>query len=140
MIRLLSFNFNKVSAEKFKSKGDELKINNHIDISSVEKLESDVFNSKTEDMFSVGFKYSVNYEPGFAIVELKGTMLVAVDQKQSKEILKEWKNKNVPEEVHLTFINIILKKATVKAIQLEDELGFPLHIQIPRFSPKPNKK
>ena len=39
--------------------------------------------------------------------------------------------KNLPEEFRLSVFNLILKKSSLKALQLEEELNIPLHIAMP---------
>ena len=53
-----------------------------------------------------------------------------------KEIIGSWKNKEISEEFRFFCLNIVLKKATLKALELEDDLNLPLHIQFPSFRKK----
>ena len=36
--------------------------------------------------------------------------------------------------------NVIYRKCSIKAAQLEDEFNFPLHFNLPRFSSSENSK
>ncbi|MBI2044035.1 hypothetical protein HYT24_01590 [Candidatus Pacearchaeota archaeon] len=130
-MKVIGFNFNKVSIEKKTEDFKEIKVNApSIDIRDIKQVKSPVFSMK-EDVFEVKFTYSVKYLPDIAEVSLAGSMLLVVDQKVSKELAKEWKNKKVPAEQRLFILNIIVRKATLKAIELEDELNLPTHIHIP---------
>jgi len=80
----------------------------------------------------------VDYSPGFAKGELEGKILIAVDPKIAKEILKQWKKKKMPEDFRLLLFNVILKKSSLKALYLEEELNLPLHMPMPSFK-KENK-
>ncbi|GAG20549.1 unnamed protein product, partial [marine sediment metagenome] len=51
--------------------------------------------------------------------------------KIAKDILKEWNDKKMSEDFRITLFNIILRKSNLKAIQLEDEMNLPIHIQLP---------
>jgi len=79
----------------------------------------------------VVFSYLVDYNPEFAVVDLRGSILLSMDEKSAKEVLKEWKKKKMPEGFRTTIFNIILRKATIKSLELEDELNLPLHMPLP---------
>ncbi len=132
-MRLIGFNFSKISAEKFKGKkGEKLKINTDMDIEDISKMEENLLKGK-EEVIKVDFSYIINYNPNFAKIELKGTMLFSIDPKESKQLLKEWKKKKMPEDFRIGAFNIILKKASLKALEMEDELNLPYHVPMPSF-------
>ena len=129
-MKVVGFNFSKISIEKSLDKFEGLKISTKIDITSVVKIKSDVFQAK-EELIEIKFSYAINYEPKIAQISFAGTMLVLADAKTTKDFLKQWKNKKFPEKHKILLFNVILKKANLKALQLEDELNLPLHIPLP---------
>jgi hypothetical protein len=138
-MRIMGFNFSKISIEKFSDKLEKLKIKTNIDISDIKPLENN-FIKTDESLLAVKFIYIVDYEPGFAKIELSGTILFEIESKIATEILNNWKDKNIPEEFKLTLFNLILRKSNVKALQLEDDLNLPLHISLPSLKKPENKK
>ena len=132
-MRLVAFNFTKLSIERLKETIDSLKFNTKIDIHSIESLKSDFIKVKDEAL-KVDFSYSVFYEPEFAKVELAGTIVLSVDSKIAKEVLKGWKDKQMTEDFRIFMFNIILRKANIKALEMEEELGLPSHIPLPSLS------
>jgi hypothetical protein len=132
-MRLVGFNFKKVSAEKLKDTVKELKLSTKIDISSVESLKSDLIKIKDEPI-KVDFVYSVLYEPDFAKVELAGSIILSVEPKLAREILKGWKDKELNEDFRMFVFNVILRKSNIKALTLEDELNLPTHISLPSLT------
>jgi hypothetical protein len=132
-MRLVGFDFKKISVERFKDQAESLKFNTKIDISSIDTIKSDIFKSK-EELLKIDFVYSVLYEPEFAKIELKGNLILAVEPKMAKEILKGWKDKQTSEEFRIFIFNIILRKSNIKALQLEDELGLPPHVPLPSLT------
>jgi hypothetical protein len=132
-MRLVGFNFTKVSIEKFKDIAEDLKFNTKIDISSIEPLKSDLIKVKDEPL-KIDFIYSVLYEPGYAKLELAGTMILSVESRIARDILKGWKDKEMSEEFRIFMFNIILRKANIKALTLEDELNLPPHIPLPSLN------
>ncbi len=134
-MKAIGFNFNKISAEKLESKGKDLKINTEMDVSNIKKLDTDLFKGKDE-VLEVRFVYNVDYKPDFAKIKIEGAIIFQTEQKKAKQILKDWKKKKLSEEFRLSVFNIILKKSSLKALELEDELNLPFHIPMPSFKKK----
>ncbi len=132
-MRLVGFNFNKISAEKLKDIKGELKFNSKIDISSISPLKSDLIKIKDEPI-KIDFVYTVLYEPEFAKIEFAGTMILSVEPKIARDLLKNWKEKELNEEARLFIFNVILRKASIKALNLEEELNLPSHLPLPSLN------
>ncbi len=132
-MRLIGFNFTKIGVERSKERVDSVKFNTKIDISSIDILKSDVLKTK-EELLKIDFVYSIVYEPDFAKIELAGNLLISVEPKIAREILKGWKDKQTSEEFRMFMFNIILRKSNIKSLQLEDELGLPPHIPLPSLN------
>jgi hypothetical protein len=132
-MRLLGFNFTKISAERLKSTNENLKINSSIEIPSIEKTNSDLLKSKNEDLVSIKFKHTLDYAPETAVIKIEGAILISLDSKQSKDLFKKWEdNKKIPEDIKIVLFNIIIQKSSIKALELEDNLSLPFHIPFPR--------
>jgi len=129
-MRILGFNFDKISIEKLKDRTENLNIKTNIDISEIKKIESDILKTNDE-LVQAKFSYSVKYEPGFADIDIKGTALLSLDEKQAKEVMKQWKKKEMPEEFRTFLFNVIMRKASLRSLHLEDELNLPLHLPLP---------
>jgi len=134
-MRIIGFNFTKISIEKLKEPSElkeQLKINTQIDVPELTEVKSHILKTK-EEIIGAKFTYGVNYKPDFAKVELEGRILVAVEPKVAKEIFKQWKKKKMPEDFRLLLFNVVLKKSSLKALYLEEELNLPLHMPMPSF-------
>ncbi len=129
-MKILGFNFTILSAEKLSGSTKGVKINTHIDISDIKEVKSDFFSSK-EKILGVKFINEISYDPDFARIVLGGNILVSMDEQTFKQVLNGWKTKDLPEEFRLGIFNSILKKSSLKALQLEEELNIPLHIAMP---------
>jgi len=138
-MRLIGFNFTKMNLEKKSDNLKDLKVTTGIDISDVQEAKSDFFKSPDE-LIAVKFEYNVNYEKDVAALKFYGSLIVSVESKIAKEILKQWKNKKIPEEFRLNIFNLILKKSSLKALQFEEEFNLPPHIPLPSFRPQEKKK
>jgi hypothetical protein len=137
-MKLVGFDFKKISIERFKDSAESLKFNTKLDISSISSLKSDILKTR-EELLKIEFIYSVLYEPDFAKLELAGKIILAVEPRIAREVLKGWKDKETSEEFRIFMFNIILRKSNIKALQLEEELGLPSHIPLPSVN-KENMK
>ena len=133
-MKTAGFNFKKIFGERTGNSLGELKIETGISISEIKPFNSPL--KSKEEPLEIDFDYIVNYNPEFAKIELAGTLIVALEPKIAKEVLKEWKEKKIPEKFKINLFNNILKKATIKAIQVEDELHLPPHINLPTIAGK----
>ena len=137
-MQIISFNFDKIKAEKKNPIKGKLEINSNINIKSInqEKLEM----IKDQAAIKFEFVFVVDYKPNIAEISLEGSTILLADKDKGKEILKKWKNKKVPEDVRLPLFNVILTKSNLKALQLEEELNLPSHIPMPKLKPQEANK
>lgn len=139
-MKIIAFNFDKMSVEKKpKQMPEDLKINSDIQILNVAQSKAELFKSK-EDFLVFSFKYALNYEPSFAYLEFEGKVILSMDSKLSKKVLKEWKDKKIPSEVQVSLFNVIIRKTSVKALELEDSLNLPYHVPMPSIKPADQEK
>jgi len=129
-MKLIGFNLRKISAEQFSIDFNELKIETNIKIEEIKSTKVDIF-KKDEEALSIVFNYNLNYNPDVAKLAFSGSVVILVDQKESKNILKQWEDKKISDNIKLPLFNIILRKTNIKALELEDELNLPLHITLP---------
>lgn len=129
-MKLLGFNFTKIHAEKQKDNLDNLKIGTRIDVSEIKEANPGMLKTK-EVVLTVKFLYGLDYEPDIAKIDLEGHLLISLEPKKAREVLKEWKNKKMPEDFKLTLFNVVMRKSTLRALRLEEELNLPAHFQLP---------
>lgn len=129
-MRLVGFNFTKINIEKFSDKTESLNIDAKINVSEINSTKMEFFKIN-EELLTIKFTYLVDYTPDFAKIELKGNILLAIEAKMAKDILRQWKDKKISEEFRIVLFNLILKKSNVKALELEDEMNLPFHVPLP---------
>jgi len=136
-MRVIGFNFTKINIEKLKepSEADKLKISTSIDIPEIKEVKSNFLKAK-DQVLEAEFTFTVNYDPKVAKVDLKGRLFASVEPKLAKEVMQQWKKKKMPGEFRYVLFNVILKKSTLKALYLEEELNLPLHMPMPSFKKK----
>ncbi|MEK6875406.1 MAG: hypothetical protein AABX30_01865 [Nanoarchaeota archaeon] len=136
-MKIISFNLTKLSAERFSNLNEKLKINTNIDIFSIKNADVAILDEK-ENIVEIDFNYIIDYDPKIAIIDFKGKIWASLDKKQKKQLLDGWKDKKILDEIRIPLLNFIFQKSNIRALQLEEELGLPLHLPMPRLSP--NKK
>ncbi len=128
-LKLIGSKFTKLSAERKPNFTGKLTLNTNIKVKDLEKTE------EVKDTLKVSYDFEVDYGE-LGGVNVEGTLFISTNPKLIKELLKAWNNKkfDTPEHIHIT--NFIIQKASIKAFELEDELGLPIHIRLPTLGAK----
>ena len=142
-MKVIGFNIEEIIGKK----SAELKrynINTDVTFNSVDKTKLDVL--KEEETIRVGFKFLVSYKDAedksnekSNEISILGSLLLMVDKELSKEFLKSWKNKEIPKDKIITLYNFVLRKCSVRALQLEEDLNLQPHIPFPQVRPQGQK-
>ncbi len=130
-MKIIGFNLTRISIDKKEQLESDIQITQDIDIKNIKKEEIPF--SKHEAI-KVRFNFSIHYSKEIAKVEFEGNVILLPDKSELKEILESWKQKKIPESIRVGLFNFIMNKCNVKAMSLEDELGLPLHIPMPRVN------
>lgn len=136
-MKLLNFRFTKISVEKLKDSLEKLKIENHIDISSVEL--KDIELPSKEKALEVKFSSEIIYNPEIAKLEFKGNIVLGIEEKIANEFIESWKDKKIPESTRIALLNLIFERTSLKALELEDQVNLPIHLPFPKLL-KDNKQ
>lgn len=131
-MKILGLNLNKVSAERTNAIKGKLSVKSRLDI---EDIKSEAVSISKSSALRFNFAYIINYEPNIAKVEIKGSVIALDDKGESEDILKSWKDKKFNSQFKIALFNYIMSKCNLKALQAEEELGLPMHIQFPRIKP-----
>ena len=136
-MNILSFNFVKINAER-KLDFKHSSINTNIEFIDIEKDE--IAALKASDVIKVNFNFIVTYSESkedtknpAGKVFLEGSLLLSADKEEAKELLDAWKKKELPENTRTALFNLILRKCSIKALSLEEELGLPYHLPLPKL-------
>ena len=111
-MKLLGFNFTKIQVEKFKDNVENLKIGTRIDVSDINEAKTGILKTKDE-ILAIKFLYGLDYEPGMAKIDLQGNLIVSLESKKAREILREWKDKKIPHDFKTTLFNLKIGRAHV---------------------------
>ena len=128
-IKLIGAKFLEIEAKRNPEFSGKLELKTNIQIVSLEEIK------KSKDTLKLTYVFEVNYGD-LGKIKISGDLFILSDSKTIKTILKNKKNKeyNTPEYIELT--NLIIRKASIKAFELEEELSLPIHIKLPTLSIK----
>lgn len=145
-MNIIGFGLQKISGERKKDLPPAFAVNNNIEIISMES--EDLPQLKGLTTLKVDFQFSVNYtnkeveetkskskkeDNNLASIQFQGTIVLSLEPKQAKQIIKDYNDKTIGEEFKIPLFNLILKKCSLQAAKLEEELDLPIHFTIPQI-------
>ena len=129
-IKLLNFNLTKINVEKNPDYKGQLSIKSNMKILSIEKYKIDLIKKES---VKINFNFSINYEE-LGLISLDGFFILLVDKKTFKELIEKWDSKDFNPDLRASILNIIIQKSSIQALKIEEEIGLPLHIQMPQVN------
>lgn len=137
-MQLIGFNFTKIAANVLPKPKDtkERKIDTNIEFTNIETEKMSVISS---DVLKISFRFDITYEPKIAAINFEGLMYFRATPEEIKEATEGWKKKKIDENMKIPIFNVILGKCSLKALQLEEDLGLPPHLPYPRLTRNPQK-
>lgn len=155
-MQVIGFNVQKILAERspeFKKSN----INTNIEFTDIDKEKLDLL--KDAEALKFSFVFIITYDDAEKSQEksqdkpqeekskdssskqgeirFEGNILLSATKDEAKDITKSWKKKQIEDNFRIPLINFILKKCSVKALSLEEDLNLPIHIPFPRIQKNP---
>jgi hypothetical protein len=126
-LKLINSKIIKIIAERNPDFNGKLEITSNIKINSIDTIK------ESKDILKINYLFEINYKD-LGKISLNGILYISSEVKKIKDILKNYKDKNFENPEYLTITNLIIQKASIKAFELEEELGLPIHIKLPTIS------
>ncbi|MBX4211954.1 hypothetical protein KW787_00660 [Candidatus Pacearchaeota archaeon] len=147
-MQIIGFNFTKISAIRPESFNETPKSNPTINIEFTDLNKDKLDLIKDKEIVKISFRFSVSYteatikDKSDAELVFEGFIVLSLDKDEAKDILKGWKKKQLPQPLQMNLSNVVLKRCTIKALALEEELNLPTHIRLPqiRLQPKSDQE
>lgn len=142
-MKIIGFSFEEISGKKA-TEIRQSTINTDIVFDNVEKAKIEIV--KDEEALRIAFTFKVTYKDSENKITqtnevlCKGSLLLMVSKDESKEFIKLWKSKQVPKDKIVPLYNFILRKCSLKALSLEEDLGLQPHIPFPHIRNQPQDK
>jgi len=129
MIKLVGSRFTKITATKNPSFQGKIAISSHAKILALEPLKD------MKDTLDAKYAFEVLFGE-LGTVQIEGSVYVRSEGKIIKELQKSWEAKKFDSPENLFLTNLIIQKASLKALLLEEEVGLPTHIRLPSLQAK----
>ncbi|MEK6830862.1 MAG: hypothetical protein AABX77_02435 [Nanoarchaeota archaeon] len=130
-MRIIGFNLTKILVQKQEKSEERLQISQNINIKDITEEKIPITENKA---LKISFNLIVEYSNNYAKIEFDGTILVLAEKDELKKILESWKSKKIIEQIRVPLFNFIMDRCNIKALQLEDELGLPFHVPMPKLT------
>jgi hypothetical protein len=130
-MKIIGFTINKIEAERKNTFSGKVSIKSGLDI---QNIVSEKTNISEKPSIKFDFESILNFEPNLALIKIYGSVIILDDKEEGKEIIADWKKKKFDHPVKLPLFNFIMEKCTIKALQLEEDLGIPFHIPFPKLT------
>src|SRR3989344_6149705 len=135
-MQVIGFNFTKISAERIKDK-NPTNISTNIKFEDIVKEE--ILLLKDKSTLKISFDFQVDYEAtlkkeekeNIAKLSFSGNIILTTEEEEFKIVTKNWKKKEIQPDLKDALINLIIKKCTIRALDLEDQLNLPSHLPFP---------
>lgn len=135
-MNLIGFTIGKIHAELKEKIQDKLEIKTNINIKSITQEKIKLPSNDIPIKFD--FDFEIKYMPEIADISFSGSVMLAVNKKDSKKIIEDWKSKKINSEMQTPLFNFIITKTSLKALKIEEELNLPPHIPFPKVSENKN--
>ena len=131
---IIGFQLEKVSIERHNLIKGKVNVKTDMNFTKIsEQTIKDL--SKENRALKFDFDFTIKYNPDIATMEFKGHVLWLDKPEKAKQILEDWKTKKIEEELNWGIRNLIWTKCNIKAFVLEEEIGLPLHLPLPKLIP-----
>lgn len=137
---IVGFNFSKIHAEKNEGVRGKINIRNNITVKDVSSQEL-AFGGNDSKGLRIGFEYVSDYEPKLGRITIESNVISMLPAKNVEGIVSGWKKtKELPDELMRSMFGFVMRKSSVKAINLAEDLGLPSPVPMPRVSGSPAAK
>ena len=132
-MKLIGSNFTKINAERNPNFDGKLEVKTDIKIKDLDRVK------ESKEAIKIEYTFNIDYSD-LGKISIEGILFLSSDAKKIKELIKLQKEKNFNTPEYIAITNLIIQKSSIKAFELEEELGLPIHIKLPtvNLQEKPN--
>jgi RNase P/RNase MRP subunit p29 len=123
-LRLAGSKILKIEAERNPEFSGQVTMETNIKLEGIEPLK------EVKDTLKAAYTFEVNYSD-LGKVKIEGQLFIKTTSKIAKELQKSIKEKKYDSPENIAITNLIIQKASIKAFEIEEELGLPIHIRLP---------
>jgi len=131
-MKLLGSKITKINAERNLDFDGKLELNTNINIKSIEKFQPDKVDIES---LKVNALFEIQYGK-LGQISIEGQLYLSTDAENIEEIINNFKSNKYDTPEQIAIMNIVIQKFSIKAFELEEELGLPIHIRLPTLQGK----
>ena len=133
---IISFNYDKISAERKKDKlPGKVDVSQNLNIKDI-KFDELKFTDGSEKILRFDFEFNITYDPEIGATLIAGHLLYTDEKKKLEEVEKLWKkDKKLSNDIATQVFNNILVRCNLKALQFNQDVNLPPHINLPLVRP-----
>ncbi|MCK4669619.1 MAG: hypothetical protein KAT43_00325 [Nanoarchaeota archaeon] len=141
---IIGFSFAKINAEKNEGVKGRINIKNNITVKNV-SAHALAFGGKDNKGLRIDFEYESVYEPKLGKIVIESNIMSMLPEKEVDKINSEWKKSKVlPDELMRSMFGFVMRKCSIKALNLAEDLNLPSPVPMPRVAsgpgPEPQKE
>jgi hypothetical protein len=130
---VIGFNFTELSVKRGEAGKGKVKVNNKVNIKSVEAQKSAVAGEGAQ-VTKIDFEFSIEYEPKIGSMDMAGSLAYLSKSAEAEAILKEWtEKKSLPETTTKVVMRHILDKCMIQAIIMSKDVHLPSPVPLPKL-------
>lgn len=138
-MNIVGFNFTKIAAERRKAVTGKINVNNNIALNDVREAKIGLGSDRSA--VRIRFVYRSEFQPGIAVMQMEGDVLVLEEKKRAEGLLKVWeKEKKLDPEVAQRVVNHVIERCSIQALLLAKDLNLPSPVRMPRSQLAPSPK
>jgi hypothetical protein len=131
-MKLMGSKIIKVNGEINPDFSGKLELSSNIKITSIEKFTHE---TSTVESIKITSLFEIDYGD-LGKVQIEGILFVGAETTKIDEIIKNFDDKKFDTPEQISIMNLIMQKFSIKAFELEEELGLPIHIKLPSLQAK----
>lgn len=129
-MNIINIGFTEISANRQAAPKGNVSISNNVKIESVEETKLGI--SDVRQAYKVVFSFKTQYIPNFAVIDLKGEVLILDSAEEVSKMMTQWnKEKKLDVNAARVILNNVMNRCSLEVILLSRELGLPSPIPLP---------
>jgi hypothetical protein len=129
-MNIINISFTAINANRQAAPRGNVSISNDIKVESVEETKLGAGDAR--QAYKVMFSFKTQYIPNFAVIELKGEVLILDSAEEVSKMMTQWnKDKKLDVNSARTILNNVMNRCALEVILLSRELGLPSPIPLP---------
>lgn len=149
-MQIIGFNFTQLHGSREQNLPHPYSLSTDVEIVNVEPQKNGTV-LKDTTVFRADFSFTLTYAAAhkkgekpkggpLATLKCMGNVMLAATGDEATDFEKNWKKEESNSVIKINLINFILRRCTIKALAIGEELGLPPHLPMPHAALPEKKK